>query len=78
MQTCLTIIQVSSFVLVGHTDVQNYKCLPLCTFKAAHFFLVWFRNFLTCNKEIYTVWSILEQIIANLSHGLVMPQTFEI
>ena len=69
MQTCLTIIQVSTFVLVVHTYVHNYKSLSLCTFKAAHFFLVWFRNFLTCKKEIYTVWLILEQIIANLSYG---------
>ena len=63
MQTCLTIIQVSTFVLVVHTDVHNYKSLPLCTFKAAHFW----SGFKTFWPVIYTVWLILEQIIANLS-----------
>ena len=38
-------------------------------FQGSTFFLVWFRNFLTCKKEIYTVWLILDQIIANLSYG---------
>ena len=50
----------------------TFRCTQLqksaiMDFQGSTFFLVWFRNFLTCKKEIYTVWLILEQIIANLS-----------
>ena len=49
-----------------------HRCTQLQKSTNMHFqgstFLVWFKNFLTCNiRDIYTVWLILEQIIANLS-----------